>query len=508
LTVLKVAAWLLFIGVGLLATGLVFRLTNFSFGRRPASDGEPPASSPTVADRTEYMAIESLPFTVTGPRPDRTVRVPPPPPLAFDKTTIMTIGLRRAWDPDPVAPTMPRPPVAPPLLPTVSGLTAEELAPEIEVAAQAFLAWQRARQSMSLQALAAGPEPVLHRALEVLAAANDASGVVSLETELRERETTAARRAVIALALLHRNERRTLELIAELVSDQSVASQLREALLSWRGGETDWQLCQQARRARESKCFWLDLLDQRRIDPGAELLAELLASNEPELLRRGVELAKYHRDPELRSKAAQPHLHDMRRPSLRMAAVELALFNREPIAWMFCRQMANAPEYPRATELVAALGTASDLDPLVRRLAGADGQALWRICRSGRKLAAALAALRLRDHHDDASAAMALRYAIGDPEGDGALLDRWAALEPSLDDDSRYLHGEPYGTMNGLRRCFLGSDEHHWALGDELFFRSNGEIRWPRRGFAVDVLAALDALEGLTIDFEQSFGPT
>lgn len=563
---------MIFLGVGLLATGVVIWFARLGLGRRnPTVERRPPpheerraAPSPAVAqiqqpppanpptEQTEFVPVESLPFmrarpSQAGPpptqarpivadatqivppvfesRPDKTQQLPPPTfddpptqtvevPAFFDRTKTEPLVAAPFARPEPVAIEVPPLPAPAPPMPTVVGLTSEELAAQLDAAVDAYGRWQRARTSMSIRALAIGPEATLQRALGVVATASEDASRELLETVLQEGETEPDRRAVVALALLRRNERRALELIDSLVGDQALAPRLHEVLLLWRDRETDWRLCQQARRAGASKPFWLELLELRRVDPRTGLLDDLLGSDDPELRRRGLELAKYHEDPAARSRAAQPHLNDMRHPALRMAAVEITLLDRQPIAWMFCRQMANAPDYPRATELIAALGTASELDPLLRRLAGAPGDALLRICRSGRKAAARLAADRLRDHQDDTLAAAGLRYVIGEPEGDqsvAALLERWTELEPSLADDCRTLYGEAFGAKNAIRRCFTGDDDHHHrALGDELFFRSRGRIRWIGRGFAADMLAALDVVEtsGVALEhgWEQGWG--
>jgi hypothetical protein len=169
--------------------------------------------------------------------------------------------------------------------------------------------------------------------------------------------------------------------------------------------------------------------------------------------------------------------------------------------------MANAPDFPRATELVASLGTARELDPLLRRLESAHGEGLWLLCQSGRKAAAALAARRLQDTRGDELAAAALRYVIGNPPSQArsadALLDHWIAIAPSLAADRRYLHGDLIGYTDGVQRCLTSREDlHHRAFGDELFFRTQGRIRWPGRGFARDTLTSLAALRTHTIVFE------
>jgi hypothetical protein len=403
-----------------------------------------------------------------------------------------------------------QPPAAP--APVAVGLAVEELELQLHTAERAFARWQRDRESLPLARLAEGPERSLHQALGILAAASDCACVKWLEPMLQLAEVSLGRRQVVALTLLLRNEHHAFRLIDQFVSDQQHTAALREVMSLWRGRETNWRLCEQARRSG-NRTFWLDLVDDRRIDPGPELLRELLANDDPQLIVRGLELAKYHDNPEQRHLAMQSHLQAMRHPARRMAAVELGVFDREPAAWMSCRQMANAVEFPRATELIASFGTARDLEPIMRRLGTADGEGLWRLCRSGRKAAAALAARRLQDTRGDERAATALRYVIGDPPSENrsveALLDHWTERAPGLDSNRRYLYGELFGSTNGIRSCLSSRDDrHHRALGDELFFRSKGKIRWSGRGFAQATLAGVAAVGTPNIDFEMNFGPT
>lgn len=398
--------------------------------------------------------------------------------------------------PEPSAPT-----------PVATGLTIDELEPQLEAAERAFVEWQRARDALSLQALADGPERALLDALTIVATASDSSCSESLEPALLQAETPDERRQVIALALLSRDESHAHRLIDRALDRAELAASLREVLLSFRTDESDWRLHAQARQSDQHREFWLELLDARRIDPGPELLAELLAGSD-EQRTWALRLARFHADAERRRQLAQSHQHDMRHPAQRMAAVELAVLDDQPAAWLQCRQMANMPAFPRATELVATLGSARELDPLARRLDGASGQALLRLCRSGRKRAATLAAQRLTAEPGDTLAASALRYVIGDPPTTGddetaTLLEHWTACAAQLDDERRHLFGVPFGSGDSLRRALTSIDVHHrHAIADELFLRSRGRIRWPGRGFARAMLTGLDTLATSTIDFE------
>jgi hypothetical protein len=427
----------------------------------------------------------------------------------------LILARQRAVAPSPEPKAVPKPPrAAAPPTPAIIGLTIDELEPLLLAAERALARWARARDSVSIEQLAENVEPELRRALAMVAAAGDDARTELLEPMLRRVDITAHRRQIGALVLLLRNEVQALRCIDQCLADAQLVPAMREVLLLWRGSETNWRLRERARQAHGNRAFWLDLLEQRRIDPGPELLDELLTSADSEWIVRGLQLAKYHDDPERRMKVAQEHMHDMRNPDRRMAAVELALLDREqmPTAWLFCRQMANAPEYPRATELLASLGTAREFDPLVRRLERSHGDGLWLLCRSGRKTAAALAARRLQDTRGDELAAAALRYVIGDAPGEArsaeALLDHWAECAPTLEAGRRYLYGERIGFTNSVRRCLTSRDDrHHRAFGDELYFRSNGKIRWHGRGFAQDTLSAVAGLRTHTIDFELGLGP-
>jgi hypothetical protein len=466
--------------------------------------------TPNKADTTQTLlqtqvlvAARSRAHAATG-----TEFIPREPLLARQRSLSPTLEPKHAVEPPlPASPAKPAP----------TGLSVDELEPQLLAAERAFTRWARARESSTLEQLAESYEPALRQAIGVVAAASTDASDALLGPTLSRSEVSVHRRQVVALVSLLRNEVQALRRIEQCMAEQNVAEQslgptFREALSLWRGRETDWHLREQARLAHDTRKFWLDLLEDRRIDPGPDLLRELLASDDPELVVRGLQLAKYHDDPQARSQAAQSHLTNMRHPAQRMAAVELALFDRQPAAWMFCRQMANAPEYPRATELIASLGTARELDPLLRRLDRAHGDGLWLLCRSGRKSAAALAARRLQDTRGDELAATALRYVIGNPPGGArsaeALLEHWAECAPNLAAAHRYLYGEPIGFTDSVRRCLTSRDDrHHRAFGDELFFRSNGKIRWPGRSFAHDTLAAVAALRTHTINFEIGLGP-
>jgi hypothetical protein len=472
--------------------------------RRTQALAQAPAAPPVKDETTESLLRAEV--VAATQRLSQAQAVPGTEVIRRDVLLARQRALAPTFDPKHI-PSPPRAASPPISASAPTGLTSDELEPQLLDAERAFARWQHARGSMTLERVAESPEPTLRQAIGVVAAASDHACVELLEPTLSRAEVSVHRRQVVALVLLLRNEAQALRLIDPCVGEAKLAPAFREVLSLWRGRETDWRLREQARHAGNTRMFWLDLLDDRRIDPGPELLDELLASNEPELTVRGLQLAKYHDDPERRMQAAQTHLTNMRQPAQRMAAVELALFDRQPAAWMFCRQMANAPEYPRATELVAALGTARELEPLVRRLERADGEGLWRLCRSGRKAAAALAARRLQDTRGDELAAVALRYVIGDPPSEArsaeALVEHWLECAPSLADDRRYLYGEQIGYTNSVRRCLTSrEDRHHRAFGDELFFRSHGKIRWPGRGFAQDTLTGLTALRTHTIDFD------
>lgn len=479
-----------------------------------------PAPPPVAAEpETQFLSREEMFGAASSREDDRTTaitrealfvaaerRVP-----SLPRTEIIPLmHLRAAQQAMQPAPTpKPEPKPAPP--PPTIGFSVAELEAQVLVAEQAFIRWRRDRESLALDRLADGPERVLQQAIGVLVAASEDASMQLLEPTVRS-NVGDARRQVIALALLSRNENNALRLFDQLVGDPRHADVLREVLTLWRGRETNWRLCEQARRAQDTKLFWLDLVHSRHIDPGPQLLRELLASDDPDLLVRGLELAKYHDDAELRSSAMQSHLHDMRHPARRMAAVEIGVYDSQPTAWTVCRQMANAAEYPRATELIASLGTLRELGPIVRRLESARGDGLWLLCQSGRKAAAALAARRLQDTRADELAMTALRYVIGNPPNEApsaeALLEHWAARAPDLADDRRYLFGELFGGTNGIRECFASRDEeHHRALGNELFFRSRGKIRWAGPGFARETLAAISSVGTPYINYEASFGP-
>ncbi|KIG18388.1 hypothetical protein DB30_00673 [Enhygromyxa salina] len=411
--------------------------------------------------------------------------------------------------PDPERPAEAPLPAAPQISPTTR-LAIDGLRIQLDVAQRLFARWLRERDTLTLEHLAKGPEQLLLETLADMATTCDEAIAAVLEPALTRDERGGLCHEVAALALLQRDETHALRLIDRVLGGPAAALAPHQALSLWRGRQVDGWLCERARADADNRGYWLTLLDSRRLDPGSELLRELLAEDDPKLLVRGLELARYHGDPELRRSAAAPHLVDTRDRPRHLAAVELALFDRESSAWGRCRQLANAHGCPRATELVASLGSASDLAALMQRPTNAEGEGLWRLCRSGRKAAAALAARRLQDTRGDKLAASALSYVIGRPPNGAktaeALLNHWVRLAPTLSGDRRYLHGELFGGTNGLRSCLSSlHDRHHQALGEELFYRSKGMIRWPGRGFARDTLADIRAVGTPNIDFETSF---
>lgn len=460
-----------------------------------------------VGEPTEFISTDSLPF-MRRRAADYPGFRPSGPPEEVTEFLAMTELGATAESALPLAVDDRRPDPQP----VSSGLTAEELAPQLVAGCREFERWCRSSPSnqRELQALATGPELALRRALQVLATANDQASQQILETTLDNPESEKAERKLAGLALLLRDGRSGLARLDALIEgDARAAADVRELLTLWSDRQADWQLQQRALRAGPTQSFWLDVLEARRVDPGAALLEELLASDDSELRRRGLVLAKYHDDPGLRCEVARRHLHDLRRPQVRMAAVELAIFDREPIAWMLCRQLAMSPDCVRAVELLASLGTAAELEPLLRRASGRGGALTWRICMSGRKRAAELAAAALERDREDVFAASGLRYVVGNPDQDGvdALLQRWAELKGTLTDDRRHLHGSRFGARPGLRACMAGADAlHRRALGDELLFRSRGSCRWVGAGLAGDRLTALDDLDRVDIDFDEGFG--
>lgn len=475
---------------------------------RPAEATEsiPPIVSPGT--HTECLDIDTIRALRAGvPAPssprmdDRTIEMKPPSGFAEETPSVR----------EPLSDILQNPAVAPVLVEApIIGLSALDLGPAFEDAVRAFALWdsERCSRNTTLEHIAHGSEQTLRQSLVVAAAASDVAARDVFERALREPASGMVRRIVASLMLLRRSDRKTLMVMDELVTDPSIADELRKALVLWRHPDADWRLLKQARRSALTRAFWCQILDLRRVDPQLGLLEELLSSSDETLVKWGIVLAKYHGDLRMRSEISQRYLHDLRRPHLRVAAVELAIFNGDPVAWMLCRQMATSRDYPRAAELLACLGSNEEVYPMFRQLAGKQGDVIWRVCRSGRKTAARHAAGALQMNPADELAATGLRYIIGESPGSrgdvGHLLDHWNVVAPTLDDGSRYLYGDRYGSQS-VKACLSHSDDrHHRSLGDELFFRSKGTLRWQGPGLAVDMLEQLEYIDTLAIDFDAS----
>lgn len=386
----------------------------------------------------------------------------------------------------------------------------DPLAEALDMAGRALLRWRAARDRLTLQQLADGPEPLLDNALSPLLDAGDEACERLLEPTLARSEAKSEQRCAAALALLRHDGRRALPCFDRLLSDVELGPWLREILSWWRVRERDALLRERAELAKATRDIWLELLALHRVDPGPALLAELAHAEAPELRLHALRLAKFHTDAEQRQTLAQAHLADAH-PQLRMAAIELALFDRDPAAWQLCEDLAHTE--PRALELCACLGGPRSFAKLMHDHPEPDSAQLWPLCMSGRPAAAALAARRLQDTRGDALANTALRYVIGNPEGNDAsahvLLRHWARRAPELlDDPHRYLHDHLMGGTASIRACLSSRDDrHHRAFADELWFRSRGKVRWIGRGFAGDTLAGIKAVGTPNIDFESDYGP-
>lgn len=489
-------------------------------------------ASPRAPERTAELPapppFDSRTVELPAPPPfdSRTVELPAPPPLESrtvelprpfvgDRTVEMSPALlaeligdrRRAERPvsttvSPAVSPAPAPAPAPAIpTPVASGLSSGVLGPALELAVHSHEAWQRAWDGeRTLAQLASGAEAALIAALTELALADDTACAELFESTLRDREATPSRRSVALLAWLRRDARRCLAACAELAEQREDQPLLRAAILCWRPTDASWLLARQAELTPTP--FWLDILAIRHIDPGAALLERLMADADDRVAGRGLSLAKLHGDAALRKQAAARWMHDPRRALVRSAAIELALFDREPIAWMLCRQLAMTPNHARAAELVASFGGPRELELLLRRPESETPEGLWRICRSGRPMAATRAIAALRKNPRDSFARSSMGFILGQGHDTSWYFEQWAKLQPSMTDEARYVAGEAL-TFTAFRKGATCLDERqHEALGDELYFRSKGAIRWQGPGFAVDLIAELDAASKHELDFQ------
>lgn len=259
----------------------------------------------------------------------------------------------------------------------------------------------------------------------------------------------------------------------------------------------------------EDRVAWLGVFARRGVDPGAELVHELLASKERGALAMGLRLLPLHA--EARPLATQIDRHMLsNKAEVRSAALIAGLSLGRPSAWMQCKQAARAPDSLEPCVLVAALGTDKDRGRLVSwaKRAAAPDYVGWALGACGHPTGIA-GCLELAERKDEAFVELALAGFVISTGAEVETLDKakqwWDAHKGEFEQGRRYLRGQPLDGVSLAAELQPGSLRWREALALELLVRSQGEVRIPSAFLISRVAALSEKLETLDMDFETSY---
>ena len=161
-------------------------------------------------------------------------------------------------------------------------------------------------------------------------------------------------------------------------------------------------------------------------------------------------------------------------PEVRLEAIEAGLVFRQASAWMSCRQLARSPAHPRATELVALLGSAAEFGTLADARTTTDAALLWALGLAGRPELLAKRVAELEpdaEQRDAARSAFELATGVVFESADQARA--WLAEQSA----ARLIGGEPR-TLASVQRA---SSTHpslalRRAIARELRIRTAGRV--------------------------------
>jgi hypothetical protein len=391
------------------------------------------------------------------------------------------------------------PPVPTPAPPSAPDVPVATLSEHFDAAVGAFARIHP--RSESLDVLVGEPLAKWLAARELLALASERAATDLLLPTLDDAHAAEDRRTAAALLLLLLRDFDGVSALLERAaspSTEQITRTIITAVEHWDSPRVEALLGKALARASEAdKPRWWQVFWRRALDPGSELVLELLESKDPARVKIGLELLCVHAGRATYGAAVDRHTFSTN-SEVKIAAIRAGLMLGRPSALVVCKQAARDPLCPEACMLHAVLADEKELAALVEwgTRAGAPAHAAWALGYSGRRagIEACLALLQGSTEDVAYEALAGFRAATGFSGERGEAAAWWTQNQARFPAQTRYLRGRA-ANLETTKLAFRGADARLWeSLRIELLVRSKGDVLLPTVGMPDQLSISVDAV--------------